>query len=435
VWLRHYDLVPAILTALQNSQHPSADLLAATLLGLADALYEELALPGLGSGRRDPQLVRQHVVSALETGVQRWPRHKRREVVEAFLLLVNRDNVTLKQILQDPHHACFLAVVDVLLKSARPGVMRLLLGLLDDTHAPSAAMSVVGNRTDMPFLRHLLRKIGREPTAAVRQNLKRITSLAWLRSSQAYLHEFDGPAQHAAVRLVMSAGLDRDHALTIIEQLMLHGKPGGRRAAAEALAEFTGAEANQLALKALDDPDPFVQAAVVGQLRRRGVPGSLARLVEMLDSPHMVVRQAARKALTEFTFKRYVASFDMLDEEIRRSSGMLVRKVDPQTVPLLQAELRSKVRTRRLRGLSIVRTIELVPQLEPTVIELLHDEDHLVRVEAALALAGSTSEASRVALEETLNDRSTVVQEAARKSLVSRSQDLAWLAGRPDPRD
>ena len=88
-------------------------------------------------------------------------------------------------------------------------------------------------------------------------------------------------------------------------------------------------------MKVLEDPDPGVQAAVLGQLRHRGIPGILPHLISMVDSPHSEVRKAARESLTEFTFKRFLASFDMLAEEVQRTTGNLVKKVDPQTVPLL----------------------------------------------------------------------------------------------------
>ena len=37
-------------------------------------------------------------------------------------------------------------------------------------------------------------------------------------------------------------------------------------------------------------PDPHVQANVVVQLRERGIPGAISRLIQLLDSPHDVVR-------------------------------------------------------------------------------------------------------------------------------------------------
>ena len=43
--------------------------------------------------------------------------------------------------------------------------------------------------------------------------------------------------------------------------------------------------------------------------------------------------------------------------------------------------------------------IDTADVLEPDLIELLHDEDHLVRMEAAAALAAASSESSRQALD------------------------------------
>jgi HEAT repeat protein len=206
----------------------------------------------------------------------------------------------------------------------------------------------------------------------------------------------------------------------LIAHLLRCGRGDGCRAAAEALDEFQGAEGNRRAMEALNHEDPQVQAIIVPQIRRRGIPGALPRLVEMIDSPHAVVRQAVRQCLSEFSFKRFLAAFDMLDDEVRRSTGMLVNKIDPQTVPMLETEMASHVHVRRLRALSIARVIGAAPQLEESIFRLLGDEDHLVRAEAAAALSQSQTPASREALERALQDRSPIVQEAARKSLDAR---------------
>jgi HEAT repeat protein len=215
----------------------------------------------------------------------------------------------------------------------------------------------------------------------------------------------------------MASGIPRAQAFSLVEYLLVHGKPGGRRAAAEALDQFRGADANLLALEALDDEDPAVQARILVQLRGRGIPGALARLVEMVDSPHQLVRDAARNCLAEFSFARYLSSFDLLDEEVRASTGELVRKVDPQAPAMLRAELTSAVRSRRLRGLAMARALGLVEEAEDAIVRLLNDEDHLIRAEAASALGKCNSAAARRALARALADRSPAVQEAVRASL------------------
>jgi HEAT repeat protein len=207
----------------------------------------------------------------------------------------------------------------------------------------------------------------------------------------------------------------------------------GRRAAAEALGEFNGAEANALVVRALEDEDPQVQANVLGQLRRRGILGALPRLLEMVDSSYAVVREAARTSLNEFSFQRFLAAFDMLEDEVRQSVGKLVKKIDPQTIPQLQAELGSSLRTRRLRALAIAPAIQAVPPVEGKIVALLQDGDHLVRAEAARALAQGKLRVSWEGLQQALEDPNAFVREAAQKSIRDRTRPRRQGAGDHGP--
>ena len=435
IMFREYDLIPALITAIEDQYNPHAEMVGKTLLELVETLYAALAGPRDYTDRRDPQLIRNHVLTSLESSLQRYGVHGRREIIEAFLLLVNRDNAILKRVLSDPHHAAFLTLIDFLSNSPRPGVIRLLLGFLDDQHPPSASLSILAKRCDPKFIKYLLRKIGREPSASAQPNLKRIESIRWLTDDLAVLDQLDDVAQHGAVTLTMSCGIPMADAYTVVEHILRHGKPAGRRAAATALAQFNGDAANRLSLDMLDDSDPRVQANVIAQLRHRGIPGVLSRLIEKVDSPHAVVREAVRESLAEFSFKRFLGAFDMLDEDVRRSTGMLVKRIDSRTVPQLKAEIESPVRTRRLRALAVARSIEVTRQLEETVIAALGDEDHMVRVEAATTLAQCDSPASLEALKEALTDSSHAVRETARGSIQQRAQFSQWRKTLADPRD
>ncbi len=135
------------------------------------------------------------------------------------------------------------------------------------------------------------------------------------------------------------------------------------------------------------------------------------------------MRQTARQSLGEFNFDRFLAAFDMLEEEVRQTTGALVRKVNLNVIESLCEELAARSRTRRLRGLGVAMAMGVVRDIVPQIISLLADEDHLVRAEAARALGQCTSETARLALHEALNDRSVPVQEAALRSL----QDLGEL--------
>lgn len=430
LWLREYDLTSTLVSALEDAQNPHADGAGRTLLELADLLYGELCGHRDRRTRRDPHLVRKRVVDCLERSAARYHQHKRSEIVEAFMRLAPHGNKTLKRVLHDPHDRNFVAFTQTLAKSEHAGVMRLLLGFLDDPGASKAALHVVGHRTDVKFLRHLFDKVIREPTDAMHQNLKRIDSIAWVGTeNQAVLDLLDEPQQEAAVRLVVASGIKRLEAFEVVASILGEGKPAGRRAAAEALVSFSGAEANALVLEALEDEDPWVQAHAVRQLRRRGLPGAFQRQVSRLDSPHEVVREAARQSLSEFTFPRFLATFDTLDEEVRRRTGRLVKKVDPRATGLLVEELASPSRMRRLRALSMIEAMDAVRETEWAVIERLEDKDHVIRVEAARILANCPTRAAETALRKALTDSSVLVQQAAEQSLIA----LAPASAPPPP--
>jgi len=428
VRFREYDLIPALLTAMEDPSGVNAATASEALLDLVELLCEELTAAGEGQ-RRDAQLVRRRVVGALEASVGRFARHRRREVLDAFLLVTYRDDAVLRQVLQDPYHPAFVAIVEALSRIPHDALIGLLLGFLDDPRAPSAVLSVISKRSDPRFVRALLHKIDRKPSPAVCQNLKRMESVAWVRADAAFPDVLEGAEQRAAVRLAMMSGMPRAQVYPLVERLLLHGKPEGRRAAAEALDQFRGADANLLALEAVDDPDPQVQAKILVQLRGRGIPGALARLAEAIDSPHEVVHSAARASLAEFSFPRFLASFELLDEEVRATTAELVKKVDRQTPELLRAELTSPVRSRRLQGLAAARILDMAREVEDLVLPLLKDADHMLRAEAALSLGRCDSPAAREALVEAFRDRSPTVRDAARKGLLQQRQS----SDRPGP--
>src|SRR5262249_31761314 len=159
-------------------------------------------------------------------------------------------------------------------------------------------------------------------------------------------------------------------------------------------------------------------------LRQRSIPGALTRLLEMIDSPHDAVRSALRESLTEFTFERFLTAYESLSDEVRRSTGSLVRKLDRHWRTLLIDEFNAPSRRRRLGGISAGISSGAAAELEHAIIPLLRDEDHLVRLEAAKALRWSSTDTVRDALRQTLLDTSPAVQEAAAESLRQLSMGL-----------
>ncbi len=108
VMFEDYEVIPALLAAMEKGSPDKAEMAAETLLQLVVKLCAELERPCDRGDHRDLGWRRRHVMASLEHAVQRFGRHKRREVVEAFLLLADSKNAVLNQILRSPHHLRFL---------------------------------------------------------------------------------------------------------------------------------------------------------------------------------------------------------------------------------------------------------------------------------------------------------------------------------------
>ncbi len=424
--LAEVDLIPALVSALEDHRDPNGTEIASTLIQLSQCLADGLHDLHAPAGRRDPAAVRDNVLGALERAIRGFSRQDRPELVEAFALLVPATNVTLIQTLNSSGNPAASLLLEQFIENSHLAVMHLVLDLLEDLKAPIAAITALARRADLGFVRLLLGKIAGEPTPGVRKNLKRVRSLAWLHSDAWLIDRLTDEEQNAALTLVLLTRTPRGQVFELIRHLLRHGSIQARRTAAKSLEQFNGKEANELALHALDDPDPYVQASTLTHLRQRGIPGAMPKLVEMAKSPHQVVREAAQENLGEFSFERYVSAYGMLDEEVRQSTGEMVKQVDPFTVPLLREELASPLRAKRLRGIEMAVNLDLVDQTYQELAALIEDEDLIVRLEAVAALSRATSSESEHLLREYLKDPNERIREAARRSLEERNLVSQW---------
>lgn len=415
--LREYHLMPALITAVEETSNPHAERSAETLLLLAESLCGELAAPREYQHHRDPHVVRVHVLGALEHSVERFDQHKSRAIVEAFLILAGHQNALLNHILRHPHDKAHVALVHLLSHSPRPAVMRLILDSLEAPHTSSAIYRTLAYRSDLCFVRHLLTHFVDEIPKSAKCNLKRLESFRWLRDDLNLLSMLNATEQRGAIHLTMASGMSRQCAFEVVEFILANGEVEARREAAKALTEFHSPEANAAVIRALEDDDPAVRAIAVGQLRERGIRGAMTTLVELVDSADEVVREAAREALAEFTFERFLASFGTLEDAALAEIGQIVKRVDPHALDGLRSELTGPLRVRRIRAIQMAVAMTAVAECESCIIALLSDDDHVIRATAADALVQSPSVAARNALRHATLDRSRIVHDAAEHTL------------------
>jgi len=419
-----YQVIPALVAALVDTENPHTDLPAAAILKLTEAFYEELSGVADRPKQKAQDTVRARMTTSLEEAVRKYHRHERLEPVEALLLVAKQKNAVLRQLLQRTEEKSHPAILEVLSNSSQGGVIRLLLGFLEDPQMPRAVTDVICNRCDAKFVDNITRTVGTKPSRAAIETLKRFESIAWAKPGHEVFNELDDDAQEGAVWLLMFSSLNPDDKLEVVGYLLLHGKIGGRRAAAKALAKLKGPRANELAVEAVEDDDPQVRATIIPQLRSRKIPGALSMLIGMVDSTDETIHEALRTAMPEFTFRHFLSNFDAMPEAMQPVSGHLVSKIDSGAVEKLTEEMSCLSPVRRRKAVQAAFAMGLVGAVEKAIATLLSDEDHMVRIAAAKALADSNSMPSWEALRDALLDRSVIVQEAAERSLEMISRSL-----------
>lgn len=417
-----FDFVPLLAHLLENRKIQPRDALAGTLQALCRKLGTLVEAASAGNEATQIMRTAEQVRRALNIAADRYAKHEAPEILESLLLLSAGYSRLFLEIIRQPGHAARSVLLHLLSTDTSSATLKVLCDFLHQADAPQEVLRIISQRSDLPFLRHLLHSVKTPLSTTVRRHLKSLRSLKWLDNLEGLLPSLDETEQSALVEIVVHSGVPRQEALRVVGKVLTKGLPGARRTAAEALADFHGAEANELALRAMSDPDPLVQAAILPQLRQRGVVGALPHIIRLLESPHPAVRKAARKSLREFSFSRFLQVWDLLPADIRQNTGMLVKRVDGRTSLLLRAELLSPFRLRRLRALSVAQELHLVPRVESAIIPLLKDEDHAVRAEAAAALAQSDSVWSYQALVDALEDPNAVVRAIAQRSLELRRQ-------------
>jgi hypothetical protein len=429
IYLRDYDQIPTLIAAIEANPSNNSLLLEETLVDLCGELYKELgSRRQYGGGRKDPQIARRNSLSFLEDAVSRFSKHNCSAILEGYLMLVSRENATLKSILQSPKSQTFGAVTDLLKSSDQPGILRLLLSFLDDSQLPLAAVQLVAKRYDATYLPLLMNKIGFQPDGALVAILRKIDAIGWMSQQPELLDSLTDAQQQAAMQFAACSSMNRGEVFQVIKYLLDYGKTGGKRAAALALAQFEGPEANNLAMRLLDDAAPEIQAVIVSQLRDRNIPGAMNRLIELVDSNHPEIQDAAQLALEEFSFDRYLTAYDMLDDDVRRTTGELVRKADKEAKRRLKGELQEESRSRCLRALSMAPMMGLVDALETEILALAANTDHFIRTGAVKALGSGTTDTSLELIRDATSDNSVSVRAAAAESLELRGEPVDRIA-------
>ena len=168
--------------------------------------------------------------------------------------------------------------------------------MLEDPQLPQAVRGIIAAREDVKFVENLLQKTGPRLSRSVSKTLVRFDSFAWAKPDHKVFKQLDGTAQFNAVQMLMASSMDREALFRMLKFLLSSGKPGGRRAAAEHLAQFEGSEADALAVEGLRDRDPGVRAATTHDPGRHHRPAHRSPTTGRRPAGHRQARPRQRHA-------------------------------------------------------------------------------------------------------------------------------------------
>jgi len=322
-----------------------------------------------------------------------------------------------------PNSPVYVATYRRLLQESEPYLFRLVTRCLDRLNPPQIVPQIIAERADIPFLDMLFKSIKLPLTLELKANLAKLPPLTWMGQILSFLDQFEADAQCGLVALLRSANLTEEELQPLFLKIFEHGKGVARAAALSALAPFTSAEIDRLVWDAAEDSDPAVQIEALIQLSSRDIPGAATRIVQFVGSPHEEVRHTVQRLLPTFRFKRFIQTFDQLDDDSRRRMFNVVRMLDKRTPDELTKMLQGDEPLPQAKALLCIDYCrELVPLLENALCDILmRSEVPTLRSKAAEQLVAGQQDASRTVLVQVMHrDANPEVRAAARKSLEER---------------
>jgi HEAT repeat protein len=424
-----YSLFPSLLSLIDEPDLPDREAVVQAVVELVNRLYEHCTFGAARESRlraagelptllRDAQRIRTQILGMLDSTVPRYSVHGCKQIIECILILGDADDFLIKKLFQEATEVVKAVATDILMTSAHPGVMSVIVDSLYQNYPSPAALAALQKRSDPEFAAHLLRNLPADLSPFQRKNLGAIKSVAWLEPAHMQLGLIPPGLHLALVGLLASLGLPAANKVAVLDWLVKFGGVEGRQAATSALANVGESSAHDVLLESLESEEAEVQAWATGNLRSWAIPNAMELLIERLDSPLPEVQQAAREELGDFSFMRVLEMFDQLDHRLHLPVGELVRKIDPLAIDSLKKEILHEVRRRRIKALRVALALNLHADVDDAVRASARDADPLVRRMAIEILRHLPSPETVDALKVLLHDPSPRIREAAGAALA-----------------
>lgn len=383
---KEYVLIPDLIRFIRDREKVD-DTVAWTVLELADLLREDLKVPRRKVEQQALEAIAEECRESVESVLPTFKKHRSRRLLEAYLILNGAGDERIQTAVADPRSLLGAAVISVFENGASRGIHDLLADELLSPETPPAVLETVRRRTDVGFVKRLLRALPDNGLDALLDERPVLGEMEFLRDDAFPLEELEETEQCRLIRLAVKSNVPKSRQLWILEFFAVNGAPEARAATVEEIGPFSGERAANVVERLLYDPSRNVMTAALRQLRFHYVPGGIDLAVELSSHPDTRIRTAANAVLADADFIEFFNRFPTLPETERRRQGRLAFKADPKALFLLRRELNSLSRDRRLRALDAVECMGACDQVEDAIGELLEDRDGEVRRRATELLS------------------------------------------------
>lgn len=425
LFLNVVEVLPDLLSILSERQNriPASSPLPDTILATTKFLIEML----VSRQRRQylSTVILPEIVRILAEALKQFRRNDSPVLLQVFLELypfICDRHEFFKEVFFTRAHPASLAISRLLLQTPERFAADFVWFVLNEPEIPPIALQMIAKRDDIPFLQHLFEPMQDELPEQVEEYFSQIEHLDWLGHIRTILDQLEGPYQPGLVQLLAHMRLTDGIRISLFNLVLQHGKPQGRQKVFDCLAAMHGERVEEMILQACEDRDPDIQAAALTQIKTRNMPQATLQLLHHVDSPHEVVRKTVQGLLSEFRIHRLLGSFDQFTDEQRRYMAKLIRKLDPQFVPILKETLLSGTPIQKAKGILCIEYAKAVPLLEDVLCStLLFEENATLRRQAARLLAEGRRDISRNTLVQAFHrDPVADVRNAAKTSLENR---------------
>lgn len=420
-----YEEIPILLQLLRKATGETADRCEQVLSRLVDSLSENTA-----QAKNEKQIAYQQ---SCELAIQQfWTElsthelsHRPHVIVESILILAHGDNAIARMLLKDSSNEIQAIAWDVLEESRHPGVLVFLTSALNVKYVSPKMLDIISTRQDIEFQLQMIRATPMRPSVHQERNYRQLDGLIWLQATEEFWKTMPPELHPQIVQLIQLMSFNTPIKKSFAHSIFLHAAIPARKAALELQGLMKQEEYDACILTALDSDDAETEAWGVTQVRDSNLTNKYRLLVNRLDSPHEEVVNQVRDILGRFDVQRAIEFCESAKPSIGPKLAELLLKINPLAIQELSRELANPVRSRRLRTAQAIHFMQLQKELSHALLELLLDNDSIIRRVVVEILADVPTRQILATLQSLHDDPSPRVREAAVAAIENIVQALS----------